>query len=173
MGDCRNKLIYGRVEVEIKGRNMERFLNISSNRSLLIEQVESNRFMTSPSDFKRMKDVARKTGVHLRIIGRHGLPFFLYRNRMRKLLQIGVVIFLFGLYLSSFFIWDISYEGNRRFTDEMLDGYLETIPIYHGIKKIRSGGILCTFFGSSCKKDCHTGNGVLSLITFLPKEETT
>ena len=136
MGDCRNKLIYGRVEVEIIGQNMERFLNISSNRSLLIEQVESHRFMTSPSDFKRMKDVARKTGVHLRIIGRHGLPFFLYRNRMRKLLQIGVVIFLFGLYLSSFFIWDISYEGNRRFTDEMLDGYLESIPIYHGIKKM-------------------------------------
>ena len=52
MGDCRNKLIYGRVEVEIIGQNMERFLNISSNRSLLIEQVESNRFMTSPSDFK-------------------------------------------------------------------------------------------------------------------------
>ena len=136
MGDYRNTLIHGRVEVEVKGQNTERFFNISSKRSLLIEQVDSYRFITSPNDFKKMKDVARKTGVRLKIIGRHGLPFFLYRNRKRKLLGIGVVIFFFGLYLSSFFIWDISYEGNRRFTDEMLDGYLETIPIYYGIKKM-------------------------------------
>ncbi len=126
----------GRVEVEVDGQNIERFFNISSKRSLLIEQINQSHFLTSPNDFKKMKDVARKTGVHLRIKGRHGVPFFLYRNRKRKLLGIGILIFCLSLYLSSFFIWDISYEGNLRFTDEMLNAYLKTVPVHHGMKKM-------------------------------------
>lgn len=135
MGDYRRYLLEGRVKVEVKGHNIERFLNISSKRGLLIEQLSQTHFLTSPKDFKKMKDVARKTGVHLRIKGRRGLPFFLYRNRKRKLLGIGVGTFFLVLYLSSFFIWDISFEGNRRFTDDMLSGYLETVPVYQGMKK--------------------------------------
>ena len=111
MGDYRRYLLEGRVKVEVKGHNIERFLNISSKRGLLIEQLSQTHFLTSPKDFKKMKDVARKTDVHLRIKGRRGLPFFLYRNRKRKLLGIGVGTFFLVLYLSSFFIWDISFES--------------------------------------------------------------
>jgi len=135
VGDCRRYLIEGRVKVEMTGHNKERFLNISSKRELLIEQVDQTHFLTSPKDFKKMKDVARKTGVRLRVRGRQGLPFFLYRNRKRKLLGIGAGVFLMLLYFSSFFIWDISYEGNRRFTDDMLFRYLETVPVYYGMRK--------------------------------------
>lgn len=135
MGNNRGFSLEGRVKVEVQGNNIERFLNISSNRGIFIEDVDRTHFFTSPKDFKKMKDIARKTGVCLKIKGRHGLPFFLYRNRNRKLLGIGMGVFFFILYLSSFFIWDISYEGNRRFTDDILFGYLETIPVYHGMKK--------------------------------------
>lgn len=142
MGIQRHYLYNGRVKVEIKGQNIERFFNISSNRKLLVEQIQTVSsdakeicFETTPKDFKRMKEVARKTGVRLRIIGRHGLPFFLHKNRKRKLLGIGAVSFFVLLYMCSFFIWDISFEGNRHYTDDVLSEYLETISVYHGMKK--------------------------------------
>lgn len=138
-------MLCGGVEVEAKGQNLERFLNISAKRTLRIESVNAVeqpeqeeahiRFFTSPKDFKNMKDVAHKTGVRLRIIGRHGLPFFLHRNRRRKLLVSGIGFFFLFLYIVSFFIWDISFEGNHRFTDNMLNGYLKTVPIYYGMRK--------------------------------------
>lgn len=142
MGIQRHYLYNGRVKVEIKGQNIERFFNISSNRKLLVEQIHTVSsdakeicFETTPKDFKRMKEVARKTGVRLRIIGRHGLPFFLHKNRKRKLLGIGAVAFFVLLYMCSFFIWDISFEGNHHYTDDVLYECLETIPIYHGMRK--------------------------------------
>ena len=94
----KNRWIEGRVKIEIDGANMERFFNISSKRNLLIEQVNQKSFFTTPKDLKEMKPVARKTGVHLKIKGRQGLPFFLYRNRMRKLLGTGAIVFLFLLF---------------------------------------------------------------------------
>ncbi len=147
MGDRRQKILRGNVEVEAIGQYIERFMNILVNRTLLIENVEyinktdeeegMIRFETSPSDFKKMKDVARKTGVRLRIKGRHGLPFFLQKNRKRKMLFFGMLIFFLSLYHVSFFIWDISFEGNHRFTDDMLYGFLESVPINCGMRKKR------------------------------------
>jgi len=84
-----------------------------------------------------MKEAARKTNIRLRVRGRQGLPFFLYKNRFRKLLGIGSALFFLILYVSSFFIWDISYEGNLRFTDDIISGYLKTVPIYQGMKKTK------------------------------------
>lgn len=131
----KNRWIEGRVKIEIDGANMERFFNISSKRNLLIEQVNQKSFFTTPKDFREMKPVARKTGVHLKIKGRQGLPFFLYRNRMRKLLGTGAIVFLFLLFFSSMYIWDISFVGNRRYTDDLLLEYLERMSIYSGVKK--------------------------------------
>ena len=145
VGNHRSFLLRGGVEVEAKGQKIERFLNISAQRRLQIEFISSAEqpeqkeahicFLTNPKDFKGMKDVAHKTGVRLRIIGRHGLPFFLHRNRKRKLLVMGIGFFFLFLYLVSFYIWDISFEGNHRFTDDMLNEYLKTIPVYYGMRK--------------------------------------
>ena len=39
------------------------------------------------------------------------------------------------LYGLSFFIWDISFEGNLRFTDQTLLHYMETLPVACGMRK--------------------------------------
>lgn len=65
-----------------------------------------------------MKTAAKKAGVRLFLRKKYGLPFFLFRNRKRKPLAAGFVCFFLFLYGLSFFIWDISFEGNLRFTDQ-------------------------------------------------------
>lgn len=138
MGKDRRFFWLGGVKVEIKGLNIERFFNIAAQRGILVEDVGMENevtFWTTPSDFKKMKPVARKSGVALRIRDRYGLPFFLYKNRTRKLFGAGAGSFFLLLYVMSLFIWDISFEGNFRFTDETLLHYMEEIPVVYGMKK--------------------------------------
>ena len=129
----------GGVRVRMEGYDRERFLNIAAKRQLTVceiaEKAGQVSFWTTPGDFKRMKPVARKAKVRLRIRERYGLPFFLHRNRKRKLLAAGLCSFFMLLYALSFFIWDISFEGNRKFTDEMLLHYMETLPVVCGMRK--------------------------------------
>lgn len=141
MGMTKRKLhLLGGVKVSVRGDQVERFLNIAAQREQEILMVERESdgeivFWTTPGTFKRMKSTARKAGVHLRIKKRAGIPFFLYRNRKRKLLACGLISFFLFLYGMTFFVWDISFDGNERFTDEVLLRYIETIPVVHGMRK--------------------------------------
>lgn len=135
----RNFFFYGGVRVELLGPDQERFLNIAAQREFSIYQISSRNgnltFWTRPDDLKAMKQIMKKTGVKVKIIGRYGLPFLLHRNRKRKLLVAGAAAFFLIIYGMTFYIWDISFEGNHKFTDETLLHYMETIQIVYGMKK--------------------------------------
>lgn len=131
----------GGVRAGIDGYDRERFFNIAAQRELSVCEISEDHetkavtFWTKVSDFKKMKPVARKTGTRLSIVSKFGLPFFFHRNRKRKLFAAGLLTFFLLLFWLSRFIWDISFEGNRRFTDEMLLHYMETLPVACGMKK--------------------------------------
>lgn len=130
----------GGVLVLASGPGRERFLNIAAKRGLKIHEISEPEkdvisFWTTAEDFKKMKPAAKKAGVRLFMKRKYGLPFFVYRNRKRKLLAAGFLAFFLTLYGMTFFIWDISFEGNFRFTDEMLLHYMETLPVCCGMKK--------------------------------------
>lgn len=161
----------GSVKVRIEGRGIERFFNIAARRGIMIEKIETkeipaaehdrydNRvekneleneerkqgktvcFQTSPKDFKRLKSIARKTNVLLRITEKHGFPFLLILGRRRSLWVGGLAAFFLLICLSSFYVWDISFEGNHRFTDETLLHFMATVPVQCGMRKSR---ISCT-----------------------------
>ena len=133
-------LLQGAVTVGVTGISKERFFNIAVQRELTLWDVKTEKdetvtFRTTPTDFKKMKSIAKKAGVKLRIKHRVGLPFFLHKNRKRKLLACGLGSFFLLIYILSFFIWDISFEGNQRFTDETLLNYLDTIQVNYGMIK--------------------------------------
>lgn len=98
-------------------------------------------FWTSPRNFKRLKPIARKTDVRLRITEKHGFPFWLLLGRRRSLWVGGLAAFFLLICLSSFYVWDISFEGNHRFTDETLLHFMATVPVQCGMRKSR---ISCT-----------------------------
>ena len=161
----------GSVKVRIEGRGIERFFNIAAQRGIMIEKIETKEipaaehdrydncvekneleneerkqgktvcFQTSPKDFKRLKSIARKTNVLLRITEKHGFPFLLILGRRRSLWVGGLAAFFLLICLSSFYVWDISFEGNHRFTDETLLHFMATVPVQCGMRKSR---ISCT-----------------------------
>lgn len=130
---------YGGVQAEIIGQDQERFLNIAVQREFSLYQISARNgnitFWTRPDELKKMKQIMKKTGVKVKVIDRYGLPFLLHRNRMRKFAAAGAVLFFLILYSMTFYIWDISFDGNYKFTDETLLHYMETIPVVYGMKK--------------------------------------
>lgn len=86
-------------------------------------------------DFRRVRPLVRKSKVRLKIVSRRGLPFFLKRNRKRKMWATGAACFFLLLYAMSLFIWDIEFEGNYRYTDDTLSRYLEERSVVCGMRK--------------------------------------
>lgn len=131
----------GYVELQLFGATPERFFNLCRTQEIEIWNLrrgEEGCFccMTVES-LKRSKHLLHKAGLRLRIRRKAGLPFFFYRNRKRKLSAFATLLFALLLCGMTLFVWDISFEGNHRYTDEMLLGYLREQNIDFGMIKHR------------------------------------
>ena len=83
------KLIYGYVIILVRGENLERFLNLCKSRKVYMEKIryrEDGQLMAQmqAADFFRLRPLRNKTGVHIQIIQRRGMPFFFLRNKKLK-----------------------------------------------------------------------------------------
>lgn len=134
-----NHHLFGCLLVEIRGFSLERFFNMCGVHGIEIWNVSdtggSCRFYLTVKGFKKIKPIVRKSKVRLRILDKFGLPFFLYRNRKRKLYAAGLITFFTVLYLLSGFIWDIEFDGNHMYTYDTLIKYCETEEIRYGMRK--------------------------------------
>jgi similar to stage IV sporulation protein len=134
----------GYLCIRLKGFSPERFLNLCMAKQIVIWDLKYQdggyQFFIRVKDYRRVRPLVRKAQVRLRILGRYGLPFFLYQNRKRKLYAVGILSFFFVLFLMSQFIWDINIEGNYHFTDDVLLHYLDSQDIRYGRRK---AGIDC------------------------------
>ena len=133
------RYLKGYVRVRLKGYSPERFLNLCRARSIEIWDLRSSGLTYEMNlgirDFQKLKPLRKKARAHVEIIERHGLPFFLHRNRNRKMFPVGILLCVAFLYVMSLYIWNIHIEGNySRTTDVILD-YLETEHVVHGMKK--------------------------------------
>ena len=144
------KFYRGYVRVSIEGEYTERFLNLVTSRNIHIWDVtkvgQDTYFYILPGEIYRLKPVIRKMRSNkyigedkkrfkFRIKERYGVPFLLYSYRKRKMFFLGVFIGWLIVYVMSLYIWNISFEGNFKHTDEELYRFLNEINIDEGIKK--------------------------------------
>lgn len=134
----------GYLRIRLVGFSPERFLNLCMANQIVIwdlrYQDNGYQFLVTVKDYRRVRPLVKKAQVHLRIMGRYGLPFFLHQNRRRKLYAAGVAAFFLILFIMSRFIWNITLDGNYHFTDDTLLHYLDSLDIRYGTVK---SGIDC------------------------------
>ena len=122
------RFLTGYVEIVISGIGPERFLNLCQHHGLELWALQARddgyHICISLENFKKLKGLVRKSRVRLRICRRTGLPFWLYRNRRRKLMMAATGCFFLLLYALSLFIWDIEFQGNLHYTDVQLRKFL-------------------------------------------------
>ena len=133
------KFFGGFVLVRLSGYAPERFFNLCCNHDIVIWNLQYKEgcyeFCISNRAFFSLKPILRKTKTKVKVLERHGLPFFLFRYRKRKLFFLGIVLCGLLLFLLSQYIWNIEICGNMNITDETILSYLETQKLSFGTAK--------------------------------------
>lgn len=91
--------------------------------------------MCGISDFKKLKQIARKTKCQIKINGKRGLPFLMNRYRKRKIFILFLVLIFAGLMLESRFVWNIEVEGLNRISKQEILSDLSEMGLNIGTLK--------------------------------------
>lgn len=120
--------IGGYVKICVEGFSPERFINLCSRNNIYIRGLAPSgngyEMYLALSDFRKIRPLAHKAHTRIRVTGRYGMPFSLFRWRRRKLFFAGILLCAALLKIYSLFIWDIRFEGNVRWPDETLAAFL-------------------------------------------------
>ncbi|MBQ4105571.1 MAG: sporulation protein YqfD [Clostridia bacterium] len=133
------RLIKGYLVFEIIGKFPERFINLCLRQGYFLFGVtsDSDGFTASMllSDYREIRPVARKAKVRLKIIERHGLPFFLHRYRMRRGLIAGLAAFFIIIQAMQGFVWTVEINGMETVSESSITELLREEGLYQGAYK--------------------------------------
>lgn len=131
----------GYVKIRVQGDSPERFLNLCRYHQIYIWGLtpcdNAYEMFVTIKGFRKLKPIVRKTHTKIVLVKRYGLPFFIYRHKKRKVFAVSVVLCLLLLWLYSGYIWDIHFEGNEKWTDQVLLEFLESAEVKPGMRKSR------------------------------------
>ena len=131
----------GYVKIRIKGYSPERFLNLCSHHQMdiwgLTSCGNSYELYMKLKDFQKIRPIVRKTHTRVILLERVGMPFFLTKCRRRRWFLLGAVVSVFLLMFYTSYIWDVHFEGNEKWTDEVLLQFLEQEHITPAMPKAK------------------------------------
>lgn len=108
-------MIFGTLTVRVTGGSHERFMNLCAvyNRDMWDFRAEGDSITVKvrASEYKNLRKAAHRAGVRLKIIKRHGIPFWLRRYKNRYGLVAGILVFCLLLSFFSSRIWVIRMRG--------------------------------------------------------------
>ena len=117
--------ITGYVSIKVESFFLERFMNICISKKIFLwntKREKSTILYTNISirDYKRLKEVARKTQSRIKLKSKSGLPFLLHKYRKRKIFLAFFILIIVLLIVTSNFIWNIEIIGNNNISKEEL-----------------------------------------------------
>ena len=138
--DGPEKFLHGFLKISVSGDQLERFLNLCHAREIPLERIcrQTENSITayiSIADFRRLTLIHRKTKVHIHILEKRGLPFWLYKSRRRKAFLTGFLLCAALLFWLSGHIWNIHIDGNVKNSTPQLLEFLDQQGVIHGISR--------------------------------------
>ena len=115
--------ILGYVNIEVEGYFIERFINICNNKKILLWNIERKHSTIIKAnigirDFKKIKEVAKKTKCRIKIQKKKGIPFILNKYKNRKIFVVFFILLIITIITLSNFIWNIQVVGNNKISTE-------------------------------------------------------
>lgn len=136
------RLIVGYVRIEVEGYYIERFINICTNKKILIWNLKREKgvklyLSIGINDFKKLSAIARKTNCKVKILRKRGVPFLLNRYKKRKLFAIFLILILALIFTSSRYVWNVDISIKDNLELENISKDIENLGITRGIPKNR------------------------------------
>lgn len=131
------RFIKGYVCFTAHGGFPERFLNLCRMRGILLWDLMSiDGVIHAKTDcrcYRRIRPIAKKSGMKVRISQKYGFPFFLNRHSKRAGLLIGACLCISVLCILSTRIWSISVVGNKTVPSEEIISVFEELGVRKGV----------------------------------------
>lgn len=130
----------GYVCISLKGRQVNRFLNLCSRNGIHLWRVVYDMEYAIKAnlrlrDFYSIKPYLRKTKTKLRVIRKKGFPFWCYRHpRLKWFYCLCICLVCVGIY-SLGFVWNIEVKGNDAIATSEIIACLEENEVLVGEKK--------------------------------------
>ncbi len=129
----------GFVVFSARGGFPERFINLCWANNIEIKNIRTYKeTITALCDIKfyrKIRHVAKKSGMKVRIIKKTGLPFWLHKKRKRIGILYGIVFFALMTYFLSGFVWCVDVSGNKDIPEEDILASFASCGVKTGIKK--------------------------------------
>ncbi len=116
----------------------ERFINLCRLNKIPLNNLRcSGSVLTAQTDcnsYKRIRPIAKKSGMKVRITAKHGLYFFLRKHSRRFGLIVGACLCLFCVVFLSTRIWRIEVIGNVRVPSEEITSVFASLGVHEGAR---------------------------------------
>lgn len=134
--------ITGYVKIKVESYFIERFINICISKNILLWNMKREKSTIlyaniSIGDYRRLKEVCKKTKSKINIENKKGLPFVLHRYRKRKIFLGLLALVVLALIITSNFIWNIEVIGNTNISTEEIIAELENQGLKPGVNKTK------------------------------------
>lgn len=122
--------LLGYVNISVEGYFIERFINICRSKNILLWNLKRKKSSylyanIAMKDFKKLKEIAKKTKCRIKIEDKRGIPFLLHRYKKRKIFAILLVVIIAIILGLSNFVWNIEVTGNEAISKEEILANLE------------------------------------------------
>lgn len=119
------KYLKGYVIISIEGLTLERLLNLCLTNGIYlwnVKRINSTEIEVTVSNLglKSLREIARKLGCRISIKESLGLPHSLQKLKKRKMLGMGIVLFICLIVFLSSFIWEIQINGTEQTPDSKI-----------------------------------------------------
>jgi len=129
--------IRGFVKFSARGMFAERFLNLMARERIpvwdLSRREDALTGCVAAAAYPRLRGLAKKTGVRLRLVGKYGAPFKKKKLMRRRGILAGIAVCILFIAVMSQFIWSIEVNGNEKVSEEDIITAIESIGIKPGI----------------------------------------
>lgn len=133
------RFLRGFYFITLSGYSPERFFNLCRLNGIVLWDIVPRdgcyECKIRHGDYKKIQTFLEKTRVTAEIQSEYGLPFFLRKNKKRKIFFAGIAVTFLFIYGMSFFIWSFSFEGNEIIEDDILFRFVNSKGVDFGTYK--------------------------------------
>lgn len=130
----------GFIKIKIEGYYIERFINLCISKKIFLWNLKREKSTIvyaniGINDFRKIKQIAKKTNCKVQIQGKIGMPFLINKYKKRKIFLILFFVMIVTIFALSNFVWNIEIKCDTNMDTNTILSELKSYGIKTGILK--------------------------------------